>query len=224
MAQDLGCWQSLGLMKMERVPECLQPPSAEDQAWALSWLPRLSEGGVKGGVLPRFSNPQGPLPITLSTSSPPLPLTPPRPIWAKVALEQGWPGPGSQQTPRCQVGEGNAQHILLWSSKPLKVPSSPFPWSSQCNCASPGMATLLPVAFRRAGLHHPLLLLSAHSPPLCTMSLGGSSHAPGCWGSPPVPSRCPSCGETWTLHPPYLISWFCPFAILIILFFFPSFI
>ena len=62
MAQGLGCWQGLGLMKMERAPECLHPPSAEDQAWALSWLPRLSGRGV----LPRFSNPQGPLPISLA--------------------------------------------------------------------------------------------------------------------------------------------------------------
>ena len=36
MAQGLGCWQGLGLMKMERALECLQPLSAEDQAWALS--------------------------------------------------------------------------------------------------------------------------------------------------------------------------------------------
>lgn len=160
-------------MKMERAPESLQPPSAEDQARALSWLPRLSDGGM----LPRFSNPQGPLPIRLSTSSSPLPLTPPRPMWAKVALAEGWLGPGSQQTPRWQVGEGNAQHILLWSSTPLKVPSSPFPWSSQCNCPSPGMATLLLSQSPSGGLVSTIL---------CFFSLLTPLHFVPClWGFPP---------------------------------------
>lgn len=69
-AQGFGCWQGLGLMKMQKALECLQPPSAEDQVWALNWLPRLSGGGCcPGSLTPKDPSPSDsslPLPHSLS--------------------------------------------------------------------------------------------------------------------------------------------------------------
>lgn len=153
MAQGLGCWQSLDLMKMERAPECLQPPSAEDQAWALSWLPRLSGGGMS----PRFSNPQGPLPIRLSHSlSHPQDPCEPRLPWRKDDQTQGlsrhlgveWVGgmPGIVSSPPPNPWRYPLPHSLyplnviapLRAWQPFSSPSHlQVGWSPPSSAASP---------------------------------------------------------------------------------------
>ena len=114
--------------------------------------------------------------------------------------------------PEAWMWGGNAGCIPFWYSDPPRglslSPLIPSPWMGPSECGTPSSPPATPQGHQSPPTSTcPPLSLPHHVLPGC---MGVPPIPLGVQGPPPVPGRCLICEETWTLHPPILLSWLCP--------------
>ena len=97
-------------------------------------------------------------------------------------------------------GRGSAWELsrLPWPQWAGQLPSAALPLLLDGPSHLPLLISPASGALILSGLHFSSTLSPLHP----TGSFWGSSHLFGCQSPPPVAGRCPSCGETLTLHLP----------------------